>query len=149
MRPHCNWSGPHQARSAAPSFNRGTGPYTQRRSRRWPSSTKSWCATRGAKRRRRRALSVAGNNRVTAGTVELVAHAAKNRPHRHVDVVIGEVRESTVRAHGAEHIEVSFNTEDPVAAEQQLATQADGPANLGVGCLEGLRPDRALEPVVN
>src|SRR5262252_5269864 len=87
------------------------------------------------------ARSVARRNRVVraiARTVtwatELVAHAAENRPHVYIDVVIGKSRDSAVRFQRAEVIEISFDTKDPVACEQQLSTEADGPADLGTGC---------------
>src|SRR5262245_14402205 len=75
--------------------------------------------------------SVARGNRV-AGAAELVAHAAEHRPHPHTDVVIGEILDPAVRMRGAEGVEVSFDAEDPVAGQQQLAAEPDGPANLGV-----------------
>src|SRR5262245_53068090 len=67
--------------------------------------------------------SVARDNRA-AGAAELVAHAAENRPHPHIDVVIGKIREPAVRMQGAEAIEVSFDAQHPVAGQQQLAAEA-------------------------
>src|SRR5215510_13198486 len=93
--------------------------------------------------------SVARDDRAGAArTAELVAHAGENRPHCHFDVVIGEIRDPAVHVEGAEAIDVSFDTQDPVA-QQQLAAEASGPANRGAGYVEGLRPDGAHEAVVN
>src|SRR6266568_1659969 len=81
--------------------------------------------------------------------VELVAHTAENRPHRHIDVVIGEIHDPAVRCQGAEVIKVSFDAQDPVAGQQQFATEADGPADSRAGCFEGHRTDGTFEMVVN
>src|SRR5262249_15893790 len=91
--------------------------------------------------------SVARSNRV-ARTAKLVAHAAENRPHRHIDVVIGKILDPAVRAERAEVIEITLDAHDPVA-EQQFPTEAGSPADSRAGCFEGLRTDLADETVVN
>src|SRR5436190_4467025 len=146
MRPSCSRSGPHQARSAAPSFERRAAPYRQRPSPRRPSGTDSALDVGGC------GPSIARSNRVAcavAWAAEFVAHAAENRPHIHIDLVIGKSRDPAVGFQGTEVIEISFDAEDPVARQQQLTAEADGPADLGAGCVERHGTDGALEMVVN